>query len=157
VVLRENCVVLFLTLLHVDEGVARACHKNGRRALIKWIVRNLEVAKLTLDDALATNAHLSYELLTLPVPEEDLIVGFACERYNHALLTRAEGASDELLGVVCIAVLDLLWKSLLALSACHVEDGKLSFVASGAPLAHSQILLALRKSHMSNGLRVLRA
>ena len=96
-VLRENCVIFLLTLLHVNESVAGACHQNGRRALIKWIVRNLEVAKLTLNDALAANADLSNELLTLPVPEEDLIVGFACERYNHALLTRAEGASDELL------------------------------------------------------------
>ena len=84
-------------------------------------------------------------------------VGLSRERYDHALFSRAEGARDKLLRVVCVAVLNLLWQSLLLAATGDIKDGKLALVAGSAPFAHRQVLLAFRQSDVSDCFRVVRA
>ena len=115
-ILGEDSVILFLASLHVNKGVLRTSYKNCRASSIRGVVRDLEVAEGAIDASLAANACLGNELLTLPVPKEDLPIRLSSKRYNHALFTWAEGTGDELLRIVGIAVLNLLWKSFLLLS-----------------------------------------
>ena len=97
-ILCENCVMLlFLALFHVNKCVARPGHQHCRCTLIEWIVGDLEVADGTLDIALAPNTRLRYQLLTIPIPQENLPIGLASQRHDHFLVLGAESACDELL------------------------------------------------------------
>ena len=156
-VVLENGVVLLLALLHVDEGVARAGDEHGRRTVVIRVVRDLEVADVALDVALPANACLGYELLTLPIPQEDLPVGLTGQRDYEAVLLRVEGAGDKFLGVVGVDILYLLRQRLLLLLARDVEDREFALVSSGHPLTHRYVLLALRDGHVGDRLGVFGA
>ena len=123
--------VVLLPLLHVDERVARTGDKYRHASLIEGVVRDLEVAERAINRPLIADASLGDELLPLPVPQKDLPVGLTRQRHNHSLLLVAEGAGDELLRVVGVAVLDLLGQRLLLLVVAlvsHVENRKLALV-----------------------------
>lgn len=144
-VMGEEDVILLLPLFHVHICVVGARHQDGRSTLIEWVVRELEAANVTFNLTLDPDARLGNELFALPVPEEDLPVGAACERHNHALFLRAEGARHELLRIKRIHVLNLLGKGLnlvLIAGFQHIVDGELAFVTSGAALTNRQVLLA---------------
>ena len=104
----EDGVIFFFTLLHVDESVSGSRHEYGRRTMVNWVERNLEVAEVPLYVTLATDARLSNELFTFPVPHEDLPVRLARQSHDIAFILRIEGTCDELLGVKSIHVLNLL-------------------------------------------------
>ena len=136
-VLRENGVVLLLfPLLHVDEGVAGTSHQHCRCTLIERVVRDLEVADASLNVALTPNACLGNQLLTVPVPQEDLPVGLSGEGYNHLLILGTECTGNELLRVVRIDVLDLLRESLLQFLTLDVIDAEVALVSSRGALAN---------------------
>ena len=156
VVVLENGVVLLLALLHVDEGVARAGDEHGRRTVVIRVVRDLEGADVALDVALPANACLGYELLTLPIPQKDLPVGLTRQSDDEAVFLGVEGARDKFLRVIRVDVLDLLGQSLLPLLARDIVDGEFAFLSSGNTLTHRYVLLALRDSHVGDGLGILR-
>ena len=110
VLLSEMILVslVFLPLLNVDEGVAWTSDQDGIASLVKWIEGDLEVAESAVDRALIANACLGNKLLALPIPEKDLPIRLSCQCDNHTLFFVTERARDELLRVVCVAVLDLL-------------------------------------------------
>ena len=151
----DRVVLLFLALFHVDEGVAGPGHQHCRCTLIERIVRDLEVANAALNVTLASNARLSNQLLTVPIPEEHLPVRLTSQRYDHFLVLGAEGARDELLRVVSVDVLDLLWQRLSLLLAVHVEDRELALVTGCAPLTDGDVLLSLGEGHVSDRLSVV--
>ena len=156
----ENLVtVVFLSLLHIDERVAWTGDEYRHASLIEGVVGDLEVAERAINRPLIANAGLRDEFLTLPVPQEHLPIGLTRQRHNHSLLLVAEGAGNELLRVVGIAVLDLLWQSLLFLVIAlvgHVEDRKLALVASCRTFADRNVLLTLGNGDMSDSLSVAR-
>lgn len=139
----EDGVVFFFTLLHVDESVAGSRHEDSRRTMINGVERNLEVADVSLYVALTTNACLSNEFLSLPVPHEDLPVWLARQGHDIPFILRVEGTCDELLGVESIHVLDLLRQSLLSFLAGDVEDREFALVTDGTSLTNSHELLGL--------------
>ena len=156
VILRENRVMLlFFALLHVHKGVAGPGHQHCRCALIERIIGDLEVADRALDVALAPDASLGNQLLTVPIPEEHLPIRLACQRYDHLLVFGAEGARDELLRVVRVDVLDLLGQRLSLLLAVHVVDRKFALVTGSASLADGDVLLALGESHVGDSLSIV--
>ena len=156
VVVLENCVVFLLALLHIHEGVARTSDKHGRSTVVIWVVWNLEVADIALDVTLSANAGLRYELLTLPIPQKDLPVGLTRQSDDEAVFLGVEGARDKFLRVIRVDVLDLLGQSLLPLLARDIVDGEFAFLSSGNTLTHRYVLLALRDSHVGDGLGILR-
>ena len=121
-VMFEDGVVLFFTLLHVDESVSGSRHQDGRCAMINGVERDLEVADVPLNVALTADACLCDELFTFPVPHEDLPVRLTRQRDDISFIFRIKGTSDELLGVKSIHVLNLLRQSLLSFLTCDVED-----------------------------------
>lgn len=121
-VLCENSVVFLFTLLQVDISVLGTSYQDGRGGLVKWIVRDLKVAECAIDLALAADIGLGNELLTLPIPEEDLPVRLTRQGDNHAAFFMAESTGDELLRVIRVTVLNLLGQRLLFLLSCQVED-----------------------------------
>ena len=151
----EDGVVFFFTLLHVDESVAGSRHEDSRRTMINGVERNLEVADVSLYVALTTNACLSNEFLTLPVPHEDLPVWLSGQSHDIAFILRVEGTCDELLGVKSIHVLNLLRQSLLSFLAGDVEDREFALVTDGTSFTNSYELLALRYGDVSDSLGVL--
>ena len=66
--------VLLLLALQIDVSVLGARYQDGLGLLIKRVVRDLEVAECAVDLALTPDTGLCDELLTLPIPEEDLPV-----------------------------------------------------------------------------------
>ena len=157
VIVFENRVIFFLTLLHVDESISGTGDEHGRCTMVIWVVRDLEVADVALDVALPANACLGYELLTLPIPQEDLPVGLTGQRDYEAVLLRVEGAGDKFLGIVGVDILYLLRQRLLLLLARDVEDREFALVSSGHPLTHRYVLLALRDGHVGDRFRVFGA
>ena len=151
----EDCVILFLPLLHVDKSVAGSRHQDSRRTMINWVEWDLEVADISFYVALAANACLGYEFFPFPVPHEDLPVWLTCQSHDIALILWVEGTSDELLGVKSIYVLDLFRQSLPLFLACDIKDGEFAFVSSWTSLTNSYELLGLWYWDMSDGLSVL--
>ena len=116
----------------------------------------MEVADVALDVTLSANAGLSDELLTLPVPQEDLPVGLTRKSDDEAVLLGVEGARNKFLRVIRVDVLNLLGQGLLPLLARDIVDGEFALLSCGNTLAHRYVLLALRDSHMGDGLGILR-
>ena len=144
VILSENRVMLlFLALLHVHKSVARPGHQHCGCALIEGVVGDLEVANGALDVALAPDASLRNQLLTVPIPEENLPIRLARQRHYHLLVLGAESARDELLRVIRVDVLNLFRQSLSLLLAVHVVNRELSLVTGSASLTYGNVLLAL--------------
>ena len=139
----EDGVIFFFTLLHVDESVSGSCHEDSRSTVINWVERDLKAAEVPLYVTLTANTCLSDELFAFPVPHEHLPVRLASQSHDIAFILWVEGTSDELLGVESIHVLDLLRQSLLPFLACYVEDREFALVTGGTPLTNGYVRLAL--------------
>ena len=139
----EDGVIFFFTLLHVDESVSGSCHEDSRSTVINWVERDLKAAEVPLYVTLTANTCLSDELLAFPVPHEHLPVWLASQSHDIAFILWVEGTRDELLGVESIHVLDLLRQSLLPFLACYVEDREFALVTGGTPLTNGYVRLAL--------------
>ena len=140
----EDGVVFFFTLLHVDESVSGSRHEYGRCTMVNWVERNLEVAEVALYVTLTTDARLSNELFTFPVPHEALPVWLSRQSHDIAFILRIKRTCDELLRVKSIHVLNLLRQCLLPFLTCDVVDREFSLVADWTPLTDSYVLLTLR-------------
>ena len=82
-------------------------------------------------------------------------IGLTSQSDDEAVFLGVEGARDKFLRVIRVDVLNLLGQSLFLLLTGDIEDGEFALLSSGHPFTHRYVLLALRDSHVCDGLGIL--
>ena len=83
-------------------------------------------------------------------------VGLTRQGDDEAVFLGVESARNKFLRVIRVDILNLLGQSLLPLLARDIVDGELALLPGGNTLTHRYVLLALRDSHVGDGLGILR-